>query len=48
MHRWMSGAMREDRTTNEYVRGSIGKISIVDKMRKNGPRWLIRSCYKKR
>jgi hypothetical protein len=35
MFRWMSGITREDRIRNEYVRGSINVVSIVDKMRKN-------------
>jgi hypothetical protein len=36
MFRWMSRVTREDRIMNEYVRGSIGVASIVDKMRENG------------
>ena len=40
MLRWMSGVTREDRIKNEYVRGSIGVASIVDKMRENRLRWL--------
>jgi len=31
MLRWMSVVMREGRIRNEYVRGSIGVASIVDK-----------------
>jgi hypothetical protein len=33
MLRWMSGVTKEDRIKNEYVRGSTGVASIVDKMR---------------
>lgn len=35
MPRWMRGMLRENRIGNEYVRGSIGVVSIVDKMREN-------------
>jgi len=35
----MSGVTREDRIQNEYVRGSIGVKSIVDKIRENRIRW---------
>ena len=40
MLRWMSGVTREDKIRNEYIRGSIGVASIVDKMRENRLRWL--------
>jgi nonsense-mediated mRNA decay protein 3 len=40
MLRWMSGVSREDRIKNEYVRGSIGVASILDKMRDNRLRWF--------
>ena len=40
MLRWMSGVTREDKIRNEYIRGSIGVASIVDKMRENILRWL--------
>ena len=33
MLRWTSGVSREDKIRNEYIRGSIGVASIVDKMR---------------
>jgi hypothetical protein len=32
-----------DRIRNEYVRGSNGEASIVDKMKENKPRWF-RPC----
>jgi len=35
MLRWMNGVTREDRIRNKYVRGSIGVVSIVDRMREN-------------
>jgi len=36
MLRWMMSVVtREDRIRNEYIRGSIGVASIVDKMREN-------------
>jgi hypothetical protein len=35
MLKWMSEVTREDRIRNEYVRGSIGVASIVDKIREN-------------
>ncbi|KAL4092493.1 hypothetical protein QTP88_026994 [Uroleucon formosanum] len=38
--KWMSGVTREDRIKNEYVRGSIGVASMVDKMRENRLRWF--------
>ena len=37
---WMSGVTREDKIRNEYIRGSIGVASIVDKMRENRLRWF--------
>jgi len=41
MLRRISGVMREDRISNEYVRGSIGVASIINKMREiNGLRWF--------
>jgi hypothetical protein len=40
MLRWMSGASRKDRIRNEYVRGSIGAASIMDKIRENIFRWF--------
>ncbi|KAL4132087.1 hypothetical protein QTP88_009302 [Uroleucon formosanum] len=40
MVRWMSGVTREDRIKDEYVKGSIGIASIVDKMSENRLRWL--------
>jgi len=33
---------REDWVRNEYVRGSIGEASIVDKMRENSFKWFGR------
>jgi len=36
----MSGVMREDRIRNEYVRSSIGIMSIEDKMRDNRLKWF--------
>lgn len=36
----MSGMTRKDRIRNGYVRGSIGVISIVDKVRENRLRWF--------
>ncbi|VVC29271.1 Hypothetical protein CINCED_3A013440 [Cinara cedri] len=33
--RWMSGVTIEDRIRNEYIRGSLGVASIVDKRRRN-------------
>jgi hypothetical protein len=35
MLRWMSGVTRDGKMRNEYIRGSIGVASIVDRMRKN-------------
>jgi hypothetical protein len=35
MLRWMSEVIREDRIRNEYLRGIISVVSIVDKMREN-------------
>jgi len=35
MFRRMSGATREERIKNEYVKDSLGVASIVDKMREN-------------
>jgi len=35
MLRWMKGVTREDRIRNEYVRGSIRVILIVDNMMEN-------------
>jgi hypothetical protein len=40
MLRWMSGVTREDRIWNEYLRGSIGMVSIVEKMRENRLKWF--------
>jgi len=40
MLRWMSWVTREDRIRNEYVRGSVRVMSIVDKMRENRLRWF--------
>jgi hypothetical protein len=40
MPRWLSGVITEDRIRNEYVRGSIGVATIVDKMRENRLRWF--------
>lgn len=42
----MSEVTREDRTRNEYIRGSIEVASIVYKKRENRLRWL--GCFKKR
>ena len=36
MLRWMSG----DKISNEYIRGSVGVASIVEKMREIRLRWL--------
>jgi len=36
----MSGVTRKDGIKNEYLRGSIGVTSTVDKMRKNKLRWF--------
>jgi hypothetical protein len=36
----MSDVTREDRIRNKYVRGSIGVILIVNKMRENRLRWF--------
>jgi len=33
MLRWMIGVLGEGRIRNEYITGSIGVTSIVDKMR---------------
>jgi hypothetical protein len=33
--RWMSEVTREDRIRSEYVRGSIGVVSVVKEMREN-------------
>jgi len=33
--RWMSGVPRENWIRNDYIRGSIGVVSIMDKMREN-------------
>jgi hypothetical protein len=35
MLRWIIGKTREDKIRNEYVRGSIGVASMMDKMREN-------------
>ncbi|KAL4082969.1 hypothetical protein QTP88_023973 [Uroleucon formosanum] len=40
MLRWISGVTREDKIKNEYVSGSIGVASIVNKMRENRLKWL--------
>lgn len=40
MLRWTSRVTREDGMRDEYVRGSIGVASIMDKMRENRLRWL--------
>ena len=40
MLRWMSAVTREHKIRNEYIRGSIGVASIVDKLRENRLRWL--------
>jgi len=37
---WMSGVTREDKTRNEYAKGSIAVASKVDKMRENRLRWF--------
>jgi len=39
---WMSGVTGEDKISNGYTRGSIGAVSVVDKMRENSLRWLER------
>ena len=36
----LSRVTNEDKIRNEYIRGSIGVASIVDKMRENRLRWL--------
>jgi len=36
---------RENRIRNEYIRGSVGVASIMDKTRENRRRW---SCYEGR
>jgi hypothetical protein len=38
--RWMSGMTRENRIRNEYVKGSNGVASIVNKMTENKLKWL--------
>jgi len=38
MLRWINGRTREDRIRNEG--GSIGVVSIVDKIRRNRLRWF--------
>lgn len=38
--RWMSGVVTEDKIRNEYVRDSIGVVSVVEKMRENRLRWF--------
>jgi len=40
MLRWRIGVMREERIRNDYVRGSIGVVSIVDKMSENSLIWF--------
>jgi len=47
MLRWTSVVIREDRIRNYYVRGSIGVMSIVDKMRGNRFRWFGHVCEEK-
>jgi hypothetical protein len=42
MLRWTSRVTREDRIRNEYLKGSIGVASIVNKMREN--RQIIWAC----
>jgi len=38
--RWISEVMRKDRMRDEFVRGSIGEVSIRDKMRGKRLRWF--------
>ncbi|XP_050548275.1 uncharacterized protein LOC126909909, partial [Daktulosphaira vitifoliae] len=38
--RWISGVTREDRIRNKYIRGTIGVVLTVDKMRENRLRWF--------
>jgi len=44
--RWMSEVTREHRILNEYVRGHISVVSIVDKVRENTE--MIWTCDEKR
>jgi len=41
MLRWSSGMTRRNKLKNEYIRGSIGVVPIVNKIRgENRSRWL--------
>jgi hypothetical protein len=40
MLRWMSEVIKEDRITNENVRGSTGIASVVENMIKKSLRWF--------
>jgi hypothetical protein len=56
MLRWIGRVTRKDEIKNEYVRGSIDVVSIVNKMRENRLRWFghvmrreetntVKNCY---
>lgn len=41
MLRRMCGCTREDGIKNDFIKGSIGMVPIVDKLRENKLRWLV-------
>jgi len=40
MLRWMIRVTIKDRIRNEYIRGSVGVVPIVDKLHENRLKWL--------
>jgi len=40
--KWMNGVTKDDKLRNEYIRCSLGVVSIIDKIRENSKRRIGR------